>query len=281
MLLISAKTGGRMPLLAVPLESGSDWKDPDGVPRPVVAFGIAETTPANIELGWHSHRKGQILLALRGAFSCEVEGGLWMVPPLSAVWIPGGTVHKKKLTGAMEGYGAFVDPAVGPGLPTVCCVVSVTPLLRELLVRSAQLPAFYEETAANGRLLGTLLDELAAAKIGGVHLPMPVDVRLRKIAHAMIATPGDRANLEVWARRGGLSERTLERLLRRETGMSFSRWRQQLAVTLAVKWMADGRSLQHVTNDLGYDSVPSFVTMFRKTLGTSPRRYMAERYFQS
>jgi AraC-like DNA-binding protein len=268
-----------MPLLAVPLED-SDWKDPDGVPRPVVAFGIAETTAANIELGWHSHRKGQILLALRGAFSCEIEGGLWMVPPLSAIWIPGGTVHKKKLTGAMEGYGAFVDPAVSPGLPATCCVVSVTPLLRELLIRSAQLPAFYEETAANSRLLGTLLDELAAAKVEGLHLPMPVDVRLRKVADAMIATPGDRGNLKVWARRGGLSERTLERLLHQETGMSFSRWRQQLAVMLAVKWMADGRSIQQVADDLGYESTPSFVTMFRKTLGTSPRRYMAERHIQ-
>jgi hypothetical protein len=41
------------------------------------------------------------------------------------------------------------------------------PLLRELLVRSAQFPVLYEETAANGRLLSTMLDELAAAKIGG------------------------------------------------------------------------------------------------------------------
>jgi AraC-like DNA-binding protein len=204
-----------------------------------------------------------------------------MEVPNSTMRVPGGTVHKKKLTGAMEGYGAFVDPAAGPSLPATCCVVSVTPLLRELLIRCAQLPAFYEETAANSRLLGTLLDELATAKVEGLHLPMPVDVRLRKIADAMIATPGDRANLKVWARRGGLSERTLERLLHRQTGMSFSRWRQQLAVMLAVKWMTEGRSLQQVTTDLGYDSVPSFVTMFRKTLGTSPRRYMAERHFQS
>ena len=36
-------------------------------------------------------------------------------------------------------------------------------------------------------------------------------------------------------------------------------------------------SLQ-VTVNLGYESMPSFVTMFRKALGTSPARYMAERY---
>jgi AraC-like DNA-binding protein len=34
-------------------------------------------------------------------------------------------------------------------------------------------------------------------------------------------------------------------------------------------------SIQRVAIDLGYDSAGSFVTMFRKTLGTSPGRYMA------
>jgi AraC-like DNA-binding protein len=60
--------------------------------------------------------------------------------------------------------------------------------------------------------------------------------------------------------------------------MSFGRWRQQFAIVLAVKRLADGASIQQVANDLGYESVPSFVTMFRKALGTSPGRYMAERH---
>lgn len=60
--------------------------------------------------------------------------------------------------------------------------------------------------------------------------------------------------------------------------MSFGRWRQQLSVMVAVKWLAGGASIQQVATDLGYESVPSFMTMFRKVLGTSPRRYMAERH---
>ena len=47
--------------------------------------------------------------------------------------------------------------------------------------------------------------------------------------------------------------------------MSFGRWRQQLGVMLAVKWLAGGASIQQVAADLGYESVPSFVTMFRKS----------------
>jgi AraC-like DNA-binding protein len=263
----------------VPILTGpADWIDPDEVPRQVVTFGAAMTEVGRIELDPHRHIKGQVLLVRRGALSCEVEGGLWIGPPRSAVWIPGGALHSITATGTLEGFAAFIDPAIGQGLPENCCAVSVTPLLRELLIRSAHLPTLYEEGGAESRLVAVLLDELAAAEPEDLHLPMPTDSRLRRIVDLMMASPADRGTLEGWAKRAGLSERTLARLISRETGMSFGRWRQQLGVMLAVKWLAGGASIQQVAADLGYESVPSFVTMFRKVLGTSPGRYMAERH---
>ena len=89
--------------------------------------------------------------------------------------------------------------------------------------------------------------------------------------------PADRGTVQIWAVRVGLSERTLARLLVQETGMSFGRWRQQLQIMLAVKWLSTGQSVQQVAGGLGYESAGNFVTMFRKALGTSPGRYMAGR----
>ncbi|AHI24683.1 transcriptional regulator, AraC family [Komagataeibacter xylinus E25] len=218
------------------------------------------------------------MLVQRGALSCEGEEGLWVVPPRSAIWIPGGVRHAIRMSGALEGYNAFIDPAIGPVLPETCCAVVVTPLLRELLVRLSELPLYYEESGANLRLLAVLLDELAQAKVEDLHLPMPSDTRLCGIVDMMMAAPANRETLNIWAGRAGLSERSLSRLISQETGMSFGRWRQQLSVMLAVTWLADGTTIQQVAGDLGYESVPSFVTMFRKVLGTSPGRYMAERY---
>ncbi len=266
-----------MPLLN-DLFKATDWVDPDEVPRSVVTYGYASDKAGPIALDFHRHRKGQVMLVQRGALTCEVESGLWIVPPRSAVWIPGGMLHAVKMTGALECFDAFVDPAASHGLPHVCCAVSVTPLLRELITRAAQLPLLYNQTGVNARLMAVLLDELAAARLEVLHLPMPTDVRLRKMVDAMIAVPADRGTLDVWARRAGLSQRTLERMIVKETGMSFGRWRQQLTVLIAVKWLAGGASIQQAAADLGYESTPSFVTMFRKVLGTSPGRYMAERY---
>ncbi|WP_244121755.1 helix-turn-helix domain-containing protein [Burkholderia gladioli] len=58
--------------------------------------------------------------------------------------------------------------------------------------------------------------------------------------------------------------------------MSFGRWRQQLHLMLAVQWLANGMSIQQVADELGYESASTFVTMFRRTLGAPPARYMAE-----
>lgn len=148
----------------------------------------------------------------------------------------------------------------------------------ELLIRSASLPALYPDGGIEAHLVALLLGEIAAAPVGKLHLPMPTDARLRKIVDRMMVDPADRGTIETWAKRAGLSERTLSRLLTQQTGMSFGRWRQQLSIMLALQALAKGASIQQVAANLGYESTSSFVTMFRKTLGISPGRYMAERH---
>ncbi len=266
-----------MPFLSSP-SLPPDWIEPDEVPRPVVTYAIAAGMDFTFELTPHHHAKSQLLLVQRGVLSCEVDQGLWIVPPRSAIWIPGGAVHAIKVTGRLEAYGAFVVPEAGAALPQNCCSIAVTPLLRELLFRAAQLPLLYEEGGANSRLMAVLLDELALANVEALYLPMPAEHRLRRMAEAIMASPADRGTIDKWAQRIGMSGRTLERMMSRETGMSFGRWRQQLAVMFAVERLAGGVSMQQVVAELGYESVPSCVTMFRKVGGTSPGRYMKERY---
>ncbi|HEY0179164.1 MAG TPA: helix-turn-helix transcriptional regulator, partial [Dokdonella sp.] len=222
-----------MPLISALPASVDGWMDPDLVPRPVVSIGATGIVMAELqqqelerqEMDFHRHRKGQLLLLLRGVLTGEVERGLWIVPPQSAIWIPGGVLHRVTSAGTLECYVVFIDPAVAAGLPHGCCTVLATPLLRELVVRSASLPLLYPEGGTASRLVALLLDELAAAPTGNLHLPMPADARLRTIVEAIVDDPAERGTMQTWARRVGLSERTLARLLVRQTGMSFGRWR--------------------------------------------------------
>lgn len=266
----------------------TDWTDPDLVPRPVVTIGAAgivmdQLDPQDTvfrnrkELDFHRHRKGELVLALRGVITCEVEGGFWIVPPQSAIWVPGGVLHKFTAAGTIECYVVFVDSHAASNLPAQCCALSTTPLLRELMIRSASLPMLYPEGGMESHLVTLLLDEIAVAQIGNLHLPLPADARLRRIVEMIMDDPADRGTLQTWAHRTDMSERTLARLLTQQTGMSFGRWRQQLHLMLAVRWLGTGSSVQQVSDALGYESASSFVSMFRKNLGSPPGRYMAER----
>lgn len=250
---------------------------PHEIPRKVVVTGFANTLAAMTETRVHRHRKAQLVLTLSGIVTCEILRSLWVVPPYCAVWIPGGLPHSFKLAGEVRTYCVFVKPDAAVSLPTECRTVAASPLLRELLLRIASFPKLYDEGGREGRIVQVLLDQLGAARAEEFDFPMPSDPKLRRIANAMIADPADRATVAEWGRRVGAAERTVSRVLQREVGMSFGRWRQKLHALLAVQRLAQGTPVQTVAWDLGYDGASSFITMFRKVLGSSPGRYWTER----
>ena len=178
-------------------------KDADVIPRAVVAVG-ASSTSESWEHVQHTHRKGQLMYTLRGVIHCEIEAGIWIVPRQCALWIPGGMPHAARGSGEAEVYCLLIDPDAASALPSQCCTLAVSGLLHELISKAVSFPQLYEVNGAQGRLIGTLLDELAQAPIEGLHLPMPQDPRLRRLADRLLANPGDKATLGQWAVRIGM-----------------------------------------------------------------------------
>lgn len=68
----------------------------------------------------HQHRKGQLILALHGAITCEVENAMWMVPPQYAVWIPGEIPHSNHVTVGAQLCFLFIEPQAVV-MPERCC----------------------------------------------------------------------------------------------------------------------------------------------------------------
>jgi AraC-like DNA-binding protein len=249
---------------------------PDRINTPVAVLGLGMVTEG-WELPFHSHRKSQLLFADTGLITLEAQAGLWVVPPQGAVWIPGGMVHRARSSGQPRGFVAFVEPEAAAGLPAHCSILSVSPFMRALLERIAALPEDYMPASPQERLIGVLLDELMAAPTEPLHLPMPKDVRLRKLASTMLQLPADNTTLNQWASRIGMSERNMSRLFLEETGLSVQKWRRQMHVVTALPLLAQGQPIQSISDVLGYDSPGAFITMFRKAVGAPPKRFLMER----
>lgn len=247
----------------------------DDIERPVAALSVSVGTK-KWEHARHSHQQAQLLFSVRGIINCEIEDGIWIVPPQCAMWIPERLPHSAHGAGMVGCYCLFIKPDASAGLPKSCCSLSVSPLLRELLRKAVSLPALYAPDGPEGRLIATLLDELIVAPVDSLHLPMPKDKRLRRLAEMVQAEPTNKLSLPAWAARIDMSERSLSRLFSNEIGMSFGKWRRLLLVILALQRLTKGESVKSIAFDMGYENASGFVTMFRKTVGKSPTRYLSE-----
>lgn len=222
----------------------------------------------------HAHDWRQLLYASAGAMTVYAGRWSWMIPPGKAVFIPAGCSHSIRMWGnvAMRSlyFPADLDhPALGSA---ECRVLTVTPLLRELILRVIELAALDARVPAHHRLMGVLLDEMNLAPVTPLALPLPGHPRAMAVARHVLAHPAGMETLDVLARRYGAGRRTLERLFRGETGMSFGLWRQKARLLESIRALAEGKPVTEAALDSGYASVSAFIAAFKRTFGCTPGR---------
>ncbi|MGF6204520.1 AraC family transcriptional regulator [Pseudomonas frederiksbergensis] len=235
---------------------------------PVSAYPRDYMDGAHQEL--HQHREAQLLYAVCGTMRVVTAQGAWVIPPTRAVWIPPLVAHEIFMSGEVRMRSLFIAAELSPPSLHQCCVLAVTPLLRELILRAVQGP----QHAENPLIQKLMLEEIAGLENLPLHIPMPEDRRLQGICLALLRTPDHPNTLEDWAQQVGASSRTLARLFQQQLKMNFNAWRQQLRLMEALPRLFAGESVQSVARDLGYGSARAFSAMFRRLLGENPREYL-------
>jgi len=241
--------------------------------EPFLAVRALSTTYSNgYVLHPHRHAAHQLLFASSGAMTVTGDRTSWMIPPGRAVLIPAGVPHAIRMWGevAMRSLYVPVTVAAPAFASNTCRVISVSPLLHALILRVAELAALDSRAAAEARLMSVLMDELEAAPIEPLLLPLPTDARARAAADQVLKNPADGAVAMALARHAGLSVRTLERLFRAETGMRFGLWRQKVRLLESVRVLAGGGSVTDAALESGYSSVSAYIAAFKQTFGYTP-----------
>ena len=236
---------------------------------------MAFDLPQGVTTGRHSHPYGQLVHAASGVMRVLTDRGSWIVPPNRAVWIPSGLEHEVQAVTSVAMRTIYVVDAAVPRAPKESCVVSVSPLLRELILEGLRLPRPYPRGGAEERLFGVMVEQMTFGHVIPLHLPMPSSRSLLEIAGALERDPSDARTVAAWGRASSRSARTLAREFLRETGLSFGAWRAQLRLMKALELLARRRSVTEVALSLGYESTSAFIRKFREHLGTTPARYFA------
>ncbi|MGD3111671.1 AraC family transcriptional regulator [Streptomyces sp. YGL11-2] len=249
-------------------ENRDDYQD---VPRPVAA--MARDLPDGHHIPPHSHRRAQLIYGTSGAITVGTVHGTWVVPASRAAWVPPGLTHEMTCAGPVAMRTLYITGDAAAGLPGTPTVVSVSPLLRELIDEATRLPVEYRTGGRDGLVMELLLRELTPRPVRALHLPAPDCPRLAVLCREIRRRPERRWTTEQAAAQAHLSPRSLQRQFAAATGMSLGHWVQQAKLVHAVALLAKGVPVTAVALRVGYATPSAFTAMFRRALGTTPTRY--------
>ena len=225
------------------------------------------------EIGDHAHGWGQLVYAASGAIHVTAVGCVWLIPSARAVWLSPGTRHRLKMRGETHLRTVYVPPERCGALSSAPLGLSVTPLLRELILEMARTGLIDGANPYHSVIGESFLSSLARAERLPLVLKMPVDRRAMRVAEAILADPVDTADLGQLARASGGSLRTIQRRFVVETGMAVSEWRQQARLIAGAGSLLDGRSVTEAALTAGYSGVSAFIYAFRSKFGQTPSAF--------
>jgi AraC-like DNA-binding protein len=241
----------------------------DDAPRPVAAS--ATHYPDGHVIPLHLHKRGQLLHAIRGVMRVETPDFVWILPPARALWIPPQAAHQVTMRGDVEMRTLNIGPAACRTLPREPVLVEISGLLRELILAALEEPADYRRGERGGQVADLVLAELQRLRQRRMDLPMPHDPRALRVARALIERVDIPLDLDGWAERAGASRRTLARLFRNQTGLSFAEWRARLRAIDGIARLGSGQSVAQAASAVGYASPSAFSAMIRRDFGSAPR----------
>jgi AraC-like DNA-binding protein len=194
----------------------------------------------------------------------------WVASRHRAIWMPSSTWHEHRAYGAATVHTLGFDLGDPPLTPDSPAIVAVTGLLRELMLAVTDPLTPPPEIA---RLRAVLGDRLRRTSQEPISLPAARDPRLScacAIALQYLETP---LSLAALADAALTTERTLSRLFRRETGMSYPQWRAQARAIHAMILLAQGESVTDTANLCGWSTTSAFIDSFRRAMGQTPGAY--------
>ena len=220
----------------------------------------------------HVHPVHQLTWARDGVLRIGADRATWVLTRCFALWVPAGVEHDVVADGTAAMGNLYFD-AEGCPVGWMCPTpVDTTGLVGPLLDYLFAAPPAPQRKRAERVLFDTLRPMTGST----IRVPWPSDDRARLVADALLANPADPRTLTEWGRWVGASGRTLARVIERETGMGFARWRTQFRIAAAARRLATGERVAQVALGVGYRTPSSFVAAFRQVVGVSPGRYAAE-----
>ncbi len=225
---------------------------------------------------WHTHELHQLLYAFEGVAEVETAGAHHLLPPQQAAWIPAGLPHQTTLR-KVRTVAVFFEPSMVEDRGDRVRVLSARAPVREMIVYAARWridrPVSDPTADAFFAALALLTAEWLETDEMPLRLPTssaPLVAAVMEYTQAQLADVDERAVCAAV----GISERSLRRQFRAETGTSWQEYRTTSRVMRAMALLAEReRTVLDAATAVGFDSLSGFDRAFLRLTGERPREY--------
>ncbi|MGC5342748.1 helix-turn-helix domain-containing protein [Streptomyces sp. DT24] len=230
--------------------------------------------PAGAALsGVHTHTDALLVWPHLGSLTLHTRNAVWRLIPGQGVWLPPGAPHASfHESGGVSCYTYVARTAIPPQWSSPR-PMRVGRALQEMLIH---LDANSMSDDLRLRTQRVIIEMLEEDPRPAIEVPVPEDWRIRVLADDVMRDPESDLSLEEWAARHALSVRTVTRAFGRDIGMSFTRWRSLVRMSVATGLLAQGHPVNLVAHRCGYSTTSAFSAAFRRVTGASPTEYLRE-----
>lgn len=226
----------------------------------------------------HSHRKGQLVYVESGFQYITIEGKIYLLPQNHAVWIPPGAIHKTNShSEKIKLMIMFADAEQGRGFDQEISVFSVPPALKEMIRYAEKWSKNQSEDPHEQIFLKALFNELPYFVEHAIrlHISLPEDKRLTKAISYLHSHYREDVRIEELSEISMLSLRTLERIFKKETGITLNRYQQILRIIKSMELLSSGNlTISEIAYETGYKSVQAFTRSFQAVMQFRPSDFI-------
>ncbi|MEO8491970.1 MULTISPECIES: AraC family transcriptional regulator [unclassified Pseudomonas] len=233
------------------------------VERQLTKLDASESEP-------HRHPLGQFVLVKKGMLHGHTVDQRWLLKPGMAVWIPPQTLHAGAADTQVDLTVLYLGAERSKAFSPFLKLIDASSLMIALCERLAEESTRPLSECQRNCILQLLFEDITALPASDMVLPLPSDVRLKRVTDQLIARPGMRRSLTEWGSEVGATERTLTRLFRKQTGLCYTQWYNRLLLVEAYRGLMFEHTNERVAQHLGFASGDSFGHWFRRVTGSSP-----------
>lgn len=242
----------------------------ENIDLPII--GIASDMSLH-DSGFHQHDyHTQILYAPSGCMTLVSDKVQVVLPPSKLLIIPPKVRHRVTFRNVVAYRSIYIRDRDFE-LPSMITVLSVNSLFREVIERICYWE-WKEYSNENINLLKVFWDEFNSSTISNYSLSIPNDYRIKDVIEKYLLHEEIPPFLNELAQQVGASEKTISRIFKKETGMSYQNWRLQWRLFRAIELLAEQKTIGEITDELNFSSDSAFIDFFKKQTGVTPNKYV-------